>query len=171
MENKYLDLKDQPMTDIVKNLTDDYHVYFQREMKDLATLTTTILRVHGREHQELSKVHRLYGIIQINLVQRMIKEKANIFPLIKIYDKRPRKELIEEIFQEKKLLESEEDDIKALFKELNKITNGYLPPQGACATYERAYDSLKEFELKVLEYLKIEDEILYPRLENELNNV
>ncbi|GFN36255.1 hemerythrin domain-containing protein [Tepidimicrobium xylanilyticum] len=165
MENKINGWKNQSTTKIINSLTDNYHEYFRNIMKELTTLTTTILRVHGRTHRELSKVHRFFSIIQINLIQRMIKEKGNIFPLIKIYDKRPRQDLLEEILKEKELLESEEDNIKELFNKLSKVTNGYCPPEDGCATYNRTYENLKELESKVLEYLKIENEILYPRLE------
>ncbi|SHD75938.1 hemerythrin domain-containing protein [Schnuerera ultunensis] len=169
MENRIVDWQNESLTDLVNFITDVYHEYFQKEMKSISTLTTTILRVHGKDHRELSKVHRIYHIIQINLVQRMVKEGVNILPLIKIFERKARKEFLEEIFQEKDLLESEEDNIQNLFKDLNKITNGYSAPEDGCATYERTYETLKEFESKVLEYIYLEEDILYPRLKEELN--
>ena len=169
MENKIVELQNESLTNLVNIISNVYHEYFQKEMKNISTLTTTILKVHGKDHKELSKVHRIYHIIQINLVQRMIKEGINILPLIKIYDRRPRKELLEKIFQEKDLLESEEDNIDSLFGDLNKITKGYSVPKDGCATYDRAYETLKEFESKVSEYIHLEEFYLFPRLKEELN--
>ncbi|MCF6461856.1 hemerythrin domain-containing protein [Clostridium sp. Cult1] len=169
MENKIVELQNESLTNLVNIISNVYHEYFQKEMKNISTLTTTILKVHGKDHKELSKVHRIYHIIQINLVQRMIKEGINILPLVKIYDRRPRKELLEEIFQEKNLLKSEEDNIDNLFEDLNKITKGYSAPKDGCATYDRTYEILKEFESKVLEYIHLEENYLFPRLKEELN--
>lgn len=169
MKNIEANWQNESLTNLINHIVDSYHKYIQKEMKNISILTTTILRVHGRNHRELSKVHRLYHIMQINLIQRIIKEEVNIFPLIKVYDRKPEKRFLEELFQEVKLLETEQDNMQNLFKELNKITNGYSAPEDGCATYDRTYKTLKKFELKVLEYIHLEEAILFPRLKEELN--
>lgn len=40
----------------------------------------------GHHGEELLKVHRLFGLLKIELEEHLIKEEENLFPLIKEYE-------------------------------------------------------------------------------------
>ncbi|NLW23058.1 MAG: hypothetical protein GXY88_07385 [Tissierellia bacterium] len=56
-----------------------------------------------------------------------------------------------------------------LLKELRKVTNEYTAPEDGCATYDRTFESLRELDSNIREHLHLENNILLPRLKNELN--
>ncbi len=146
-----------------------YYEYLEKEMSDLSKLTTTILRVHGSDHKELYRVHKLFHIVQINQVQQMIKEKISILPSIKMYNRRPSKELLEEIFEALDELAPIKKETLEILKELREVTNGYTAPEDGCATYDTTYDKLSEFELNILEHNRLENEVFVPGLKEELD--
>lgn len=100
MDNKEINWENETLTNLVNYIVKNHHKYLQEEMPEISKLTTTILRVHDLKHKEFFKIHRLFHIIKINLEQYIIKKEVNIFPLIKIYHRRPPKELLEEIINE-----------------------------------------------------------------------
>lgn len=122
----------------------------EMELAELSKLTTTILRVHGSDHKELYKVHKLFHIIQINLIQQIIKEKVHINPKVRIYNRRPSEKLLEEISEAKNELTLMKEDTFELFKELREVTNGYTAPDDGCPTYDTTYIKLKDLETKIL---------------------
>ena len=165
-----MDWKNESLSDLINYIITQYHGYLQKNMSEISKLTTTILKVHGSTHRELSKVHRLFHIIEINLVQHMLKQETGIFPYVKQYTRKPSKELLDEIFVEKDFLESEQDDIESLLNQLRQVTDEYSAPEDGCMTYDKTYELLKEFDSNVLEHLDIENRILFSRLKEHSCN-
>lgn len=52
-------------------------------------LTTTILRVHSQNHQELAQVHKLFHSLKTELEQHLVKEEVVLFPVIKEFEVNP----------------------------------------------------------------------------------
>lgn len=163
-----MDWKNESLTDLINHIGTNHHEYLKKTMPELSKLTTTILRVHGGSHKELAKVHRLFHIIQIDLVQLLIKQESNIFPTIKYIDKKPSEKLLKEILHEIDASVPIQEEIRNLLKELREITNNYIAPEDGCVTYDRTYDTLREFASNILEHLDLENNILLPRLKEEL---
>ncbi len=76
-------MKNKSYTDLVNEIVNTYHKYFQREMPEISKLTSTILRVHGREHRELRIVHRLFNNTKTILEEILIIKKWIYFPILK----------------------------------------------------------------------------------------
>ncbi|NLX60998.1 MAG: hypothetical protein GXZ06_00520 [Tissierellia bacterium] len=157
----------QPYGDIVDYIIKNYHKKLSDQLKDLSKLTTTIMRVHGLEHEELFEVHRLFHTIQINMVQHVIRQETRIFPLIKRYSIRPIDELLDKAIKEINIYKEKEDNTEELLSKLKTITNNYTAPQDGCMTYDRTYELLKELHENIMEHLKLEDEILFKRILEE----
>ncbi|NLW23057.1 MAG: hypothetical protein GXY88_07380 [Tissierellia bacterium] len=104
MNDKEIHWENESLTELVNYILKNHHGYLKKEMPLLSKLTTTILKVHGSDHRELSQVHRLFHIIKINFDQHNIIQEKNILPLIKIYERRPSKETLIEILEEIDLL-------------------------------------------------------------------
>ncbi len=156
-------------TDLINHIGDSYNKYLEKEISELSRLTTIILKVHGSEHKELSKVHRIYHIIQINLVQHILKEQTGIFPLVKMYDRKPSKELLDEMFESINELTPFINETKELLDELRNVTDNYTAPEDGCVTYDNTYEKLAKFESKILEKLTLEENVLFPKLKEELS--
>lgn len=167
MEEKKINWFDKSYAEIVEHIMENYHEKLHAQMKDLSKLTTTILKVHGTEHDELFEVHRLFHIIQINMIQHLIKQESRIFPIVKRYSRRPIEELLNKAISEINNYKSKEDNTVELLEKLESITDGYTAPEDGCATYERTYELLKEFHLDIISHLQFEEEMLFNRLIEE----
>ena len=155
--------------DLVNYIEKEHNKYLEGIMPELSRLTTLILKVHESEHRELSMVHRLYHIIQVDLIQQIFKEQIGIFPLIKMYTKKPSKELLDEMLETVENILPLIDETKELLNELNNITDGYTAPEDGCVTYDNTYEKLAEFESNILKKISLEEDVLFPRLKEELD--
>ena len=149
-------MENKSYTDIINEIVSTNHKYLQSQMPEIARLSSTILRVHGREHRELRDVHRLFNNTKTVLEQDLIMKEVDIFPYIKMYERKPDDKLLEEIKFNLEELEKDYNEIENNLKELREITNDYTAPDDGCQTYEKTFEKLEEFEGIVLENIKLE---------------
>jgi len=72
-----------------------------------------------------------------------------------------------------RMMETEHELVGNIFKEIDKLTNNYTPPDSACNTFKALYAKLEEFENDLHQHIHLENNILHPKaiqLENELQN-
>ncbi|NMA86931.1 MAG: hypothetical protein GX968_06370 [Tissierellia bacterium] len=149
-------MENKSYTDIINEIVSTNHKYLLSEMPEIARLSSTVLRVHGREHRELRDVHRLFNNTKTVLEQDLIMKEVDIFPYIKMYERKPDDKLLEEIKFNLEELEKDYNEIENNLKELREITNDYTAPDDGCQTYEKTFEKLEEFEGIVLENIKLE---------------
>ena len=71
-----------------------------------------------------------------------------------------------------KVMETEHEEVGGLMGKINKLSNGFNPPEDACTTYKVLYQELKEFEDDLHVHIHLENNILHPKaieLEKNLN--
>ena len=149
-------MQNKSYTDTINEIMSINHKYLLSEMPEIARLSSTILRVHGREHRELRDVHRLFNNTKTVLEQDLIIKEVDIFPYIKMYERKTNDELLKEIQVNLRELEKDYSEIEDNFKELRKITNDYTAPDDGCQTYDKTFEKLEEFETKVMENIRLE---------------
>ena len=137
----------------------------RRELPQLSDLSTTILRVHGASHEELSKVHRLFHNLKMEIDQHLIKEEEIVFPLIRGYAENPTSSQLKRIIEVDSELMKEHDGVGDVLKELRKVTDQYSVPEDGCATYEMTYLKLKDMESNLFQHIHLENNILFPLFE------
>lgn len=164
LQEKQKDWRTAPLSELIDYIVSTHHAYLEKTLPVLSELTTTILRVHGTNHQELSRVHKLFHILKMDLEQHLITEEQILFPAIKKYEKNPAPELLEEAGKTISKLETEHEDAGKILKELRSITDHYRLPQDACPTFTKAYSLLQELEDDVFRHIHLENNILHPRL-------
>jgi len=149
-------------SELIDYIVDQHHTFLKERLPEISELVVKILRVHGNKHpEELTKVHRLFNNLRIDLEQHLFTEEETVFPLIKesetISDSKKSAELISEINE----LESEHDHAGDILKELNEVTNGYQVPDDGCQTYQRTYQLLEELETDLFQHIHLENNILF----------
>lgn len=162
-----IDWEKESMSKLIDHVVNTHHAYLGVELPIISELTTKILRVHGEGHPELSKVHKLFHSLKMELEQHLIKEEEIEFPLIKKYEQNPSKEALEKILKVEKELEEEHVGAGDILKELRKITKDYTVPEDGCNSYRLTYKKLEELEADTFQHIHLENNILFPRLENE----
>ena len=59
-------------------------------------------------------------------------------------------------------------------EKIQKLTEDYTPPKGACATHKVSYGQLKEYADDLMRHIHLENNILFPKaiaLEKELQKI
>ncbi len=161
------DWRKAAFTELVDHILNVHHAFLLRELPRLSDLVTTILRAHGASHGDvLSRVHRLFHTLKMDLEQHMITEEEVFFPLIRKYEENPDPAVLEKIVSIAGELEKEHDGAGDIIKELRDVTDNYGIPEDVCATYEATYEKLKELEADLFQHIHLENNILFPRLES-----
>ena len=168
IEDENIDFNIMSYTDLIDHVINTHHAYLQSELPKVYELTTKILRVHGGNHKELTKVHRLFANLKMELEEHLIKEEEIEFPLIKKYELNPSIELLEEVVSVIEELESEHEGAGDILKELRKITNGYKIPADVCNTFMFTYQKLQEIEVDTFQHIHLENNILFSKLKEKL---
>ena len=163
-EAKDKNWKEAPLEELVDQIVNKHHAYLWEELPRISKLSTTILRVHGEHHPELTKVHRLFHTLKMELEEHLTKEENIQYPAIRKYLKTKAKEDLEKAINIIDELEREHTDAGDILKELNEITMDYEIPEDVCPTFQLTYEKLKELELDMFQHIHLENNILFPRL-------
>lgn len=167
VENKEVDFTKLSYSDLIDHIVNTHHAYLQAELPKIGELVNKILRVHGQGHSELAKVHKLFSNLRMELEQHLIKEEETEFPAIKEYGRSNSKELLEKVLETMEELEKEHEGAGDILKELRRVTNGFTVPEDGCNTYRLTYNKLRELEEDTFTHIHLENNILFPRLQQE----
>lgn len=163
-QGEEVDWRQQSLTQLIDHIVNTHHLYLQKEMTQISELVTKILRVHGENHSELAKVHKLFHTLKMELEQHLITEEEILFPLIKEYEQSPSRQLLDKIKKVTHDIENEHEGAGDIIKELRKITNQYALSSDACTSFRIAYQKLEEMESDIFQHIHLENNILHPRL-------
>ena len=153
-----------PLEELVDHIINKHHAYLWAEMPRISELATIILRVHGEHHPELSKVHKLFNTIKMELESHLTKEETTQYPAIREYVKSKSEEDLIKAIKIIKELEEEHTGAGDILKELRVVTNDYAIPADVCGTFELTYVKLQEMESDIFQHIHLENNILFPRL-------
>lgn len=161
----------EPYDQFIDYVVNKHHGYLNETLPKLSELTTKILRVHGAHHAELKDVHKLLHSLKMELEQHLIKEEELVFPLVVEYQKTKELDTLKKAVQEIQALEDEHEGAGSILKELREITNNYELPEDACTSYGLTYKLLSDVEDDTFRHIHLENNILFPRLEEELKKL
>lgn len=164
-----VDYRKMAPSQLIDYIIGKHHVFLKKVLPEISELTTTILRVHGPNHADLFKVHKLFHNLKMELEQHLIKEEEILFPMIKRYDTEPSEELLEKIKTVMKETEDEHEAAGDILKELRRVTADYTVPEDGCGTYSRTFESLKELEADLFQHIHLENNILFRQLGITIN--
>lgn len=158
------DYRTMPLGDLIDHIISTHHSYLNRALPELSELTTTILRVHGQNHPDLFRVHKLFHNLKLELEQHLIKEEAVLFPMIKEYGETSSETLLKKIESTVREIEAEHEGAGDILKELRNVTEDYTLPADGCATYGKTLRELQELEGDLFQHIHLENNILFIRL-------
>lgn len=152
--------------EIIEQILNKHHAYLWSELPVISKLSTTILRVHGPHHPELSKVHKLFNTLKMELEDHLAKEETIQYPAIKEYQKTNSLDDLNKAVNIINDLENEHTGAGNILKELREVTNDYKIPDDVCETFEKTYKKLQELEADLFQHIHLENNILFHRLRN-----
>lgn len=151
-------------SDIINYIMRNYHNYLHEELLPLSQFVTKIYRVHGGHHPHLEQLHRLFHTFKLEIEAHLIEEERDLFPLIKEYEETKDPKIKEQIRTLNATMEENHGHVGDLLKKMNKITNNYTLPEGACNSYRITYARLQELESNTYEHIHLENNILFKNI-------
>lgn len=168
MREQARDFREMTPGALVDYIVNTHHTFLWENIPEISELTTTIMKVHGQNHPELFRVHKLFSMLRSELEQHLTKEEELLFPMIEEYDGKPSGELLQKIRETVKETEEEHDAAGDIVKELRKITEDYKVPGDACGTFALTYQKIEELESDLFQHIHLENNILFKRLNIEV---
>lgn len=137
-----------------------HHRYLMSELPRLDAIVTKVVHVHGANHPELADVQRAFVRAGRNLVVNMRKEEKELFPLIRALEAgRAQPTVVGQLQQ----VEKDHAEVGEALLEVRKLTNDFVPPEGACRTYRAMLAGLEDLEKNTHQHIHKENNILFPR--------
>jgi regulator of cell morphogenesis and NO signaling len=159
--------------ELVDHLEATHHRYLHEELPRLTALLAKVHGVHALRHPELTAVRDVFTDLHAELTPHLLKEERVLFPMIR--------ELATSNTMPQFHCGSLRNPISVMLREhdttgeqlerLRSITDGYAPPEDACASYRALYQGLAELEADTHLHVHKENNVLFPavlEIENRL---
>ncbi len=166
------------LTKLTGYIVETHHRYIEKTTPVLIQFLDKLCKVHGGGHPELFEINDTFNRSARELAAHMKKEELMLFPAIgKMVAAKSKGERMEPMMfgtvqNPIAMMMQEHETEGANFEDIAKLSNGYMPPGDACATYRAAYVLLSEFDTDLHKHIHLENNILFPKaieLEDELN--
>jgi regulator of cell morphogenesis and NO signaling len=158
---KFTDWAKESPSKLIEYVVNNHHAYLNVELPKISKLLLKILGVHGKNHEELFKVHRLFNNLRTELEAHLVKEEEFLFPLIVEYEKGKDEKVKNAALKIIDEIEQEHTGAGDIIKELREITDHYNTPKDACGTFELTYKKLLELEVDLFQHIHLENNILF----------
>jgi regulator of cell morphogenesis and NO signaling len=159
-------------------IVNTHHSYVEKSLPDITAYAEKVMIVHGPQHPELLRIYQLVGEINAELTAHRVKEERVLFPYIKqlVAAKKSKVPLPAAHFGTVQnpidMMEMEHEIVGKNLEEIREISNNFLLPEDACASYSLLYRLLGEFEEDLHLHVHLENNILFPKaleIEKQLN--
>ena len=150
-------------------IVNTHHSYVKKNLPDIVLYAAKVMKVHGGSNPELVKILQLVEEVNAELLTHMVKEEKILFPYVKELV------LVESSLQPLyaanfgtvqnpiNMMEMEHELVGKNMDEIRTLTNNYLLPEDACASYSLLYRLLAEFEDDLHLHIHLENNILFPK--------
>ena len=159
-------------------IVNTHHSYVVKNLPDIRTYATKVMKVHGSRHPELVPVWKLVEQVYTEMMSHMVKEEKVLFPYIKELVAATNKiqpvqaSHFGTVQNPINMMEMEHEVVGKCLAEIRELTSNYTLPEDACASYSLLYRMLDEFEEDLHMHVHLENNILFPKaveLEKNLN--
>lgn len=156
------DWRHEPLHALIDHIVSTYHDPLREELPRLESMAAKVARVHRDRASHLARLVTIVSELSAELRLHMRKEEMVLFPAIATLEAgqdRPAMPLWAPI----SVMENEHDHAGSLLSELRTMTDGYVAPPWACATFRALYHGLAELEAEMHVHVHLENNILFPR--------
>jgi regulator of cell morphogenesis and NO signaling len=155
------DWTEEPLGSLIEHIVVTYHDTLCEELPRLQGMASKVARVHGAKTASFIRIAEIVEELSAELFAHMRKEETVLFPVIRaIEEGRAEAAWIEAPVS---VMERDHDLAGVLLDELRRLTRGYTPPDGACATTRALFQGLEELERSMHVHVHLENNVLFPR--------
>lgn len=155
---------------LVDYIVNNHHKYIRTKLPEINFYAEKVARVHGDHHPELLEVFDKVKLLNDELLHHIEEEEEGVFNEIKDLVRRNKKGTVKDAIIE--ALEDDHEKAGELMETIEKLTDGFNPPEDACASYRVYFQNLEAFQIDLHKHVHLENNILFPKalsLEASLN--
>jgi len=161
---------------LVDHIVGVHHVYVKKSNPTIREFVNRVKLVHGMNKPNVTEISDRFDALAQELEMHMHKEEMILFPYIKemVYAKKngePIAAPFGTVQNPINMMLAEHDSAGNELEAIQRLTEDYVPPKGACATHKVSYGQLKEYADDLMRHIHLENNILFPKaiaLEQEL---
>jgi regulator of cell morphogenesis and NO signaling len=171
------DLEGASLTRLIQHIVRSHHQTVRRELPRFAELSQRIALKHSEKAPHFATVATLIEQLREELLAHLEKEEQILFPYIVGLEEAtadgseaPRA-CFWSVTAPVSAMMREHDAAAEIMEQLSQLTNGFEPPEWACARNTAFHQSLAEFAKDLRQHVHLENDLLFPRaiaLEAEL---
>jgi len=160
---------DAAAAELIAHIVQKHHAFVRIEIPRLEALLVKVIGRHGSSYQELPRIQDLFLAVAQELQAHMFKEERVLFPHIERLETAVRLQgpepegCFDSVEFPIARMVADHDDAGGLFASMRSLSNGYVPPEGACPSFTALYRGLEEFEQDLHQHIHLENNILFPR--------
>lgn len=151
-----------PFTELTAHIVRTYHAPLREELPRLESMAAKVAKVHGAKDDRLIRIAAIVSDLSADLLMHMEKEEQILFPAINAIEIAGRAGRLDGPIS---VMEHEHDQAGGLLAELRSLTDGYQPAQWGCATLRALFAGLAELEATMHVHVHLENNILFPRVQ------
>lgn len=157
------------LRELIDHIVASHHAYVKRELPRLAVLAQKVVNRHGDTQAHLPALQNVLATLDDELTHHLAKEENILFPYIAGLEAvtESGSSLPDACFGTVAnpigMMTSEHDAAGELLAEIQRLSDNFTTPVGACPTYLAYYDGLKEFQQDLHQHIHLENNILFPR--------
>lgn len=152
------------LSSLTSHVVGTHHAYLYHQLPLLGSLLTAHLRKYWLKHIELLKAHKLFFEMKTAIEQHLIKEETAGFPLVEAWEKDNSRSLVPFLKNIDHHVE-EHATVLSLLKEIRQTLWNYQVPEDMGAEVSYTVAELEALEKDLLEHIRLENEILFPRIQ------
>ena len=153
---------------LIDHIVGVHHVYVKKANPTIREFVNRVKTVHGENKPNVAEISHRFDALAQELEQHMHKEEMILFPYIKqmVQAKKDGTKLdppFGTVQNPINMMLEEHDSAGNELEALQKLTEDFTPPKGACATHKVSYEQLKEFADDLMRHIHLENNILFPK--------
>jgi regulator of cell morphogenesis and NO signaling len=157
------------LAQLIEHIVATHHSYVKRELPRLAVLAQKVVNRHGNTHIHLLVIQKALAQLDDELRHHLAKEENILFPYVAGLEAALASgsaypdACFGAVANPIAMMTSEHEAAGALLAEIQRLSDNFTTPIGACPTYHAFYDGLKEFQQDLHQHIHLENNILFPR--------
>ena len=163
------DWRSAPLGELTEHIRQKHHAYVREAIPRVSVLLVKVKAKHGARHAEIAAIEILFHQLAQDMIAHLQKEEMILFPYIERLERsknggsaleRPFFQTVRNPIQ---MMMNEHDAAGSLAKQIRNASSEYAPPADACASFQRLYNELHQFEADLHQHVHLENNILFPR--------
>ena len=149
--------------EVIEYILERFHDTHREEIPMISFLIEKVTRVHSGVHPWLIDLKKEVESLCKELEPHMLKEEQVLFPLI--LQSRENAGINQGDFNLQnpiRQMEFEHDNVGNTIKSIQKITEEFVAPEGACNSFRALYAALEKFCFDLFLHIHLENNVLHP---------